>query len=350
MRKMLLALAFLASPLLAQDKPFQEKANVNLVLLDVTVTDKSGHQILGLTKDDFVVRENGTSRSVDSADYFTNRRLLTSTEENAPFPVERVRQERYFVILFQSVPDPEFQRRFRSDLQQAKRAAAEFIDKKMLPEDRVAVLGYDFRLKVFSDFTADKAQLRSSLDDAVSYSLGLKDVPANAGDVSILRNIDRKKMIDGTGRIYDGLRLLGDALRPIPARKVLILFSPGIGEPSSFSNDIAEPEELRYRPMVEALNSADVTVFPIHYLRDVQFHATENTLSRLASETGGEFFHQVVSFSTPLKRIENASSGYYLLSYYTDRSNAGRFVPVDVKLKNPEFRVQARAGYGGSAQ
>ena len=72
-------------------------------------------------------------------------------------------------------------------------------------------------------------------------------------------------------------------------------------------------------PMVEALNSADVTVFPIHYLRDVQFHATENALSRLASETGGEFFHQAVSFSTPLKRIENASSGYYLLSYYTDR-------------------------------
>jgi len=348
MKKMILAFALLASPLLAQNKPFQEKVDVNVVLLDATVTDRSGHQILGLTKDDFIVRENGVDKKVDSVDYYTNRRLLTSTEENAPFPVERVRQERYFVIFFQSFPDPEFQQRFRADLQQAKKAAAEFINKEMLPEDRVAVLGYDFRLKVFSDFTADKSQLKSALDEAVSYSLGIKDVPSNAGQASILRNIDRKKMIDGTGRIYDGLRLLGDALRPITGRKVLILFSPGIGEPSTFSPDVAEPEESRYIPMVEALNSADVTVYPIHYLRDVQFHATENALSRLASETGGEFFHQVVGFGAPLKKIENASSGYYLLTYYSSHDAGRGFVPVEVKLKNSEFRVKARAGYGSS--
>ena len=49
-----------------QDKPqgeFGEKLNVHEVLLDVLVTDARGHVIVGLGKDDFVVREDGKPAS-----------------------------------------------------------------------------------------------------------------------------------------------------------------------------------------------------------------------------------------------------------------------------------------------
>src|SRR5713226_4513255 len=93
----LLTLVF---PLLAQDQKFGEKIEVNVVLLDSIVTDSHGNQVLGLGKDDFVVKEGGAPQAIESVDYLTNRRLLNGLEENAPFKVERVRESRYFVLFF----------------------------------------------------------------------------------------------------------------------------------------------------------------------------------------------------------------------------------------------------------
>src|SRR5438067_6414700 len=83
-----------------QTEPFKAKVDVNLVLLDAVVTDARGNQILGLGKDDFVVRENGVPQTVESVDYFTTRKLLNATEKDAAFPVERVHDERYLIFFF----------------------------------------------------------------------------------------------------------------------------------------------------------------------------------------------------------------------------------------------------------
>ncbi|HXH39174.1 MAG TPA: hypothetical protein VNN08_11150, partial [Thermoanaerobaculia bacterium] len=97
-----------AAPLLAQQPqqnppPFGEKLDVNLVQLDAIVTDRRGNQMLGLGKDDFVVRENGTPQTVDSVDYFTNLRLINAPESQANFKVERVHDERYLIFFFDKV-------------------------------------------------------------------------------------------------------------------------------------------------------------------------------------------------------------------------------------------------------
>src|SRR6266550_694047 len=81
-----------------QSPPYGEKVDVNLVLLDAVVTDARGNQILGLDKNDFVVKENGVPQDIDSVDYFTNRRLLSSPESKAAFKVERVHEQRYFIF------------------------------------------------------------------------------------------------------------------------------------------------------------------------------------------------------------------------------------------------------------
>src|SRR5512140_2567045 len=83
-----------------QTPTYGEQVNVNLVLVDATVTDRKGNQILGLSKDDFVVKENGVPQEIASAEYFTNRTLLDAPESKAAFKVERVRDERYFILFF----------------------------------------------------------------------------------------------------------------------------------------------------------------------------------------------------------------------------------------------------------
>lgn len=332
-----------AVPMVGQDQPkFEERVDVNLVQLDVTVTDKKGNQILGLDKNDFVVTENGEPVKIDSIDYFTNRRLLDEPENQAAFKVERVRDERYFVIMFHTLPDPNFRSRFQSDIQMARRASIDFVENQIRDEDRVAVVGYDIRLKVYSDFSSDRKALVDAIDEAVTFSNGISTRPDEPVKNGILDSIDMKKMINQTGRVYDGIRLLADATDAIPARKVLILFSPGIGEQSSFSSKIPENDKVWFDPMMEAIQRANMTVYPMHLLRNVDYHAAEANLVTMATETGGDYYRQATSFELPLQLVENENNGYYLLSYYVAPSTDKGPVKVGVSLNNPEFKVKAR--------
>ncbi len=338
-----LALA-LAAPLVAQDEPqFEERIDVNLVQLDVTVTDKKGNQILGLDKDDFIVTENGTQVTIDSIDYFTNRRLLDAPENQAAFKVERVRDERYFVIMFHTLPDSNFRARFQSDVQMARRASIDFVENQMRDEDRIAIVGYDIRLKIYSDFSSDRKALVEAIDEAVTFSNGISKRPSEPVENGILATMDMNKMINRTGRVYDGIRLLADTTDSIPARKVLLLFSPGIGERSSFSSKIPSNDKVWFDPMMEAIQRANMTVYPMHLLRDVDYHAAESNLIIMANETGGDYFRQATSFELPLKLVENENNGYYLLSYYVEPSDSSDPVKLNVELKNPEFKVKTRS-------
>ncbi|MEO8216291.1 MAG: VWA domain-containing protein [Acidobacteriota bacterium] len=341
-----------AIPLAAQssdqpEQPFKEKLDVNLVLVDATVTDRRGNQILGLGKDDFVVKEDGTPQEIASVDYFTNRTLLDSPETKAAFKVERVHEERYFIIFFDKLLGAPIGLGLQSELLRVKRSAGQFIDEQLKPQDKVAIVGHDARLKIYADFTSDKRILKKALDDAVMFSDGLSAVPAYADDFSIMKNLNMGTMMYRTGRVYDAVRVLADALPQVPARKVMAMFSVGIGDTAPNMPEFLENDDTYYRPMVQALNEANVSVYAINLLRNVVGHyPQEDTLSRMASATGGEYFRNVVNFTTPLKQIEKANNGYYMLSYYSNkpRGESG-YQKINVSLRNPEFRIKAREGY-----
>lgn len=336
----------LAFPLTAQQSAtpqFGEKVDVNLVLVDAIVTDPQGHQILGLDKDDFVVTENGEPQKIESIDYFTNRRLLNAREGTVPFKAERVREDRYFVFFFDK-PD---QGQMFDRLRLAREAALNFVDNEMLPNDQVAVVSHDMRLKVFSDFTNDKKQLHKSLDDVMLFGLGLKK-SSDAPPQSILGAIDAKSMMYRTGTVYEGLNVLAEALRPIKARKNLILFSPGItGPDEDYRDGLIFNRSRYYDPMIHALNAANVTVYAINLHQNApELPLYHQALQSIASDTNGEYFRFSVSFKNPVKHVEQTNNGYYLISYYTQRPKGTKgYQKVQVALKNPEFRVKAREGY-----
>jgi VWFA-related protein len=349
MIKRFVSLVFLAvSPLLAQQpaEPFKEKLDVNLVLLDATVTDNRGNQILGLAKDDFVVRENGVAQQIDSLEYFTSRKLLDAAEKNAAFKVERVHDERYLVFFFDK---PEVSA--GSDPTRiARHELSRFVEDRMRPEDRVAVVGHDFRLKVYTDFTADRKTVLRALDEVTKYGRGLLSPSEGpAAGPSILRNIDPDRMMNATGTVYEALQTLGDALRPLRARKDMVLFSAGIVAPDEdVRGQMVVNTSRFYQPAVNSLNRSNVAVYAIN-LNDAGVSVPEyvhQNLSRLATDTNGDYFRFHTSFVTPLKQIEKRTVGYYLISYYSQKPKGKRgFQPVEVTLKNPEFRVHARAGY-----
>ncbi|GAC1428232.1 MAG: hypothetical protein NVSMB68_00190 [Thermoanaerobaculia bacterium] len=326
-----------------QQPPFGEKLEVNAVLIDAVVTDRQGNQLLGLDKDDFLVSENGVVQPLDSLDYFTTRRLLNSTEANAPFKVEQVHEGRYLVFFF----DKPEQAQLFGRVALARSAVNHFVATQMTDTDKVAIVGHDFRLKVYSDFTSDKAQLSRALDQVTRFGNGLAVPSSDLSTPSILRNMNRGALIDKTGTVYEALTQLADGLQPIHARKNLVLFSAGIREPGELVRDGVPLMRSRYyEPMIEALNEANVTVYAMNLLPDAPsdpiFH---QTLASLAQETNGDYFRYANTYGPALKQVARASAGYYMLSYRTNKTGRG-FQKVAVAVKNhPELKVTARNGY-----
>lgn len=348
MRRMAIMVALLALALPGVAQQFEEKIDVNAVLLDVIVTDGKGNQILGLTKDDFVVKEGGVQQEVDSVDYFTNRRNLDAREESAPFKVERVREDRYFIFFFDKPEDPGV---LFDQLAQARRAVRDFVREDMKETDLVAIAGHDVRLKVWSDFTNDKAQLERALDDSARFGKGQLTAPAGEGP-SILRNVDKASMSDGTGSVYRALDVLAEAVRPIRARKNLVLFSPGIVEiTETVRGGMIMDRSRHLDPALQSLNAGNVSVYSVQLQQQIDTQvgttpAFHQRLTELASATGGEYYQFSTSFKPVVKKVEQTNAGYYLVTYRSHKPRGQKgFQKVDVSLKNPDLKVVARSGY-----
>ena len=340
----LIALFCAALPVYPQQPAIEERIDVNAVLLDVIVTDASGNQILGLSKDDFVVTENGVAQPVDSVDYFTNRRLLDAREENAPFKVERVREDRYFIFFFDKPQEPGL---MFDRLNNARSAVRDFIRNQMKEGDQVAIAGHDVRLKIYSDFTTDKARLERALDDSAAFGKGVTE-----GTTPILKSINRKTMINKTGTVYQALDLLADATKSIRARKNLVLFSPGIADiDETVQNGMILSRSRYLDPAIQSLNAANVSVYGVQLQQsldaDLMAPVFNQRLTELSNETGGKYFQFNTSFGPAVNQVEETNAGYYLLTYRSRKSRGEKgFQKVEVSVKNqPQFRVTSRSGY-----
>jgi len=331
-------LALAALPLFAQEPQpqqpaqFGEKVDVNLVLLDAIVTDSKGNQILGLDKDDFVVKENGVAQTVDNVDYFTNRKLLDAQEGHAPFKVEQVKEGRYFIFMFDKPVDNPV---LFGDVLRARDDVRNFVNKTMVPGDQAAIVTHDRRLKVYANLTSDKDVLNKALDQIATNGVGL--------------NTGLGEGADRTGDRYASIEFLADKLRPIKARKNLVLFSAGILEiGDTVRNGVVVSHSQDFQPMLDALNQANTSVYTINIARSQSPNADpmlHDSLDRLARDTNGQYFRYPVSFVGPLKTIDKENNGYYLISYYAKPHKGSGFQRVQVATVNPEFKVTARSGY-----
>ena len=84
MRKLIVALLLITLPVFPQQQQpqqptfFSETIEVRVINIDVVVTDKAGHPVTGLTKDDFALFENGKPQPISN--------FLEMRPENSPVP------------------------------------------------------------------------------------------------------------------------------------------------------------------------------------------------------------------------------------------------------------------------
>lgn len=351
-----LAFAVVVPALAAQETPqgeFQERVDVNEVLLDVLVTDARGNVIVGLDKSDFVVREDGKPVEITGVTFYSNRRLVESAETFAKkgISVDQVPEDRYFILFFedQKRTAGEAQQLLRQQME-AGRRAREWVSENLLSNDWVAVVSYDHKLKVQQDFTRDRKALVQAIADAMKSKDSEGNWPSRiqkeADKPSLLAALPTGKALrDKTATTYEALQVLAEAAGTIRGRKNLLYFGNGPGgKINSFGQ--YTPDQRYYPKMVNALNDNNVAVYTIDLVPAGTDHTLSDAMNQLANDTGGRYFFNFTNFTTPLREVTEENSGYYLISYRRERpAGESGFQEVEVKTSNPEFRVRARKGY-----
>ncbi len=253
---------------------------VDLVLIDVRVTDKAGKPILGLNPAQFTLLEDGKPQKIGSFEFYNIEAIEAAARpDSKPVVVplgtiapivstaspeetqKAVRDHRLMVLFFDLTSmQPE-------DLLRARDAAEHYLREQITPADLVAVATFGNQIRVPVHFTNDRdvllravrslrpgkeAQLSEFLEaapqqgeDAASEDTGAAYTP-DATEFNIF-NTDRK---------LAAMESLANLLRPIPGRKSVVQFTSGIAQ-------TGEENRSQLRAAVDAANRANVSFYTV---------------------------------------------------------------------------------------
>jgi VWFA-related protein len=195
----------LAASLAAQEK-VAETIEVRVANVDVVVTDRTGHPVHGLTKDDFEILENGKPQTitnfyeVGSAPSLPLTVSTPSSGGQTPPPVPQttaaataptdVRARRFMVVLDNYSLEP-IQRN------SVITALRKFIDANMKPNDEVSLISWAQQIDILTPLTSNKADVLRALDAAMArsragMSAGQEDERARQQCRDLMLDVDEK--------------------------------------------------------------------------------------------------------------------------------------------------------------
>ena len=422
----------LGMPALAQQAPAQRASGtinqgVTAVLVDVVVRDKRGQPVHDLTQGDFQVLEDGVPQTIGSfSAVFAGappRAEPAAAVASAP-PVPAVSAPPAPVV-DTSVPVTAlvFDRLSPEARRLAVQAAQNYLGTKEEAPGYLGIFGIDLALTPYAPFTrsarllrqaltkmssrgsasfhgAEQQQQKSNADRqaasagqaaSAAQSAGGPGAGAAVGGApgeALLgqmqsRMIEDFEVMERDQQGYattNGLLAIISALRGLPGRKSLILFSEGIAIPpavqrlflgvvdaanranvSIYAMDAAglraESEQAKIRDQVNQAAGAgggtlgvrgsdEPLTKALEKNEDVLRQDPHNGLGSLAQDTGGLLFENTNNLRQGFDRVESDLHNYYLVGYTPmNETYDGRFRNIEVKVTRPDVTVAARKGY-----
>lgn len=271
------------------------KVDVNLVNVFVTVTDPHGAPIGGLTRENFVLKEDDHDQTIKVFD----------KESALPLSIA--------LAIDTSLST-------RQDLPLEQTSAKRFAREILRPVDALSV--YAFSESVY--------------DATRGYSADLKHIN---------ESIDHIRVGAATA-LYDAIYLASRALDHRKGRKVIVLITDG-GDTVS---KVGYKEALRAAEEAEALVYS-IIVVPIESSAGREIGG-EHALIQISEDTGGKYYYatSVGQLDDAFHKISDELRTQYLLAYYpTQRSSFSEFRRIEVKVvgvaESAEYKVRHRAGY-----
>jgi Ca-activated chloride channel homolog len=276
---------------------------VNMVQLNVAVTDKNGDYVTGLHPEDFIISEDGINEKLATfAEGDSPARSVTGTDAAAA----SAPAVEHAIDLFDS------SNYMYRDFVFAEDAITEFV-RSLETADKIAFYSYSRDLLRAATLTSDRAQVLRGVRSTV------------AGDSAAL---------------YNALLLtVKDAAR-YTGRKVVVVFSNG---PDNSS--VVPPEDV-----AEIAQSAGVSVYIISTQEAKLEPISTAVFERMTADTGGMayFAKSWRDERRAFASIQNDLAHLYSLSYYPKANANTGWRAIKVRLvseKDRKYRVRTRNGY-----
>ena len=295
------------------------KTDVDEVTVDVEVLDKNGRFIPGIQKNYFRVLEDNVPQQISGYNV-----------GEAPMTVA-------MVIEFSN----KYQRLYGQTWYQTLELAWGFAS-TLKPEDYVAVVAYDMKPEILSDFTTNRMQTQEALHRLT--------IPAWS-----------------EANLFDAVTDTADRMSGIEGRKAIVLISSGV---DTFS-------KLTFDKTRKNLQEAGVPIYAIGLMQalrimsegrmgaiqEMDFLQADNQMKTFAAETGGQaFFPRFMGeFGGIFQQIHQALRNQYVLTYSSsNKAHDGTYRKIKVQLvdhdgnpvalkdekgKPMKYTVVAKAGY-----
>jgi VWFA-related protein len=344
---LLLSLASLGQAPAPPQNPQEPKISVDVQLVTVlaTVQNKKGEIVSNLTKDDFLLQQDGHPQTIQ---YF--------------------KQESDLPLTLGLLVDTSLSQ--RNVLEEERSASYSFLDHVLREDqDQAFVIHFDREVELLQDLTSSRKKLEASLALLAEPERDDSTGPSGAGGRG-----GRGHGFHGAGTLlYDAVYLASnEIMKKQQGRKALIILSDGVDHGSKESLDTA----------IESAQRADTLVYSIlfggeegggsyghphfgggmgpygggpggggggHRYPQEDRPDGKKVLERMSQETGGHFFE--VSKKQPIdhiySRIEQELRNQYSLAYYPEGADASAGYHK-ISLTTPsqkELIVQAREGY-----
>src|SRR5215472_6626806 len=380
-----LALLLCGSSAPAQQGDYTFHAETELVLVNVTVRDKSGRFVRGLKQGDFTVLEDNKPQKVVSFDVentdavamqdVAQAKPLPGSEQSKPATptalasADSAFKDRRLIVLFfdLSAMEPD-------EIDRSVTSAVHYIETQMAPADLVAIVSLGSSLLVNQDFTSDRELLKKELlafntGAGQGFEEGSTGSTEGTPDTGQSFTADDTEFnIFNTDRRLEAIRSVAERLSHVQQKKSLIYFSSGMDR-----TGIENQSELR--AATNAAVRANLAIYTMDMrglqalvaggeaqnasLRGVSAYSgrstmnalesnftTQETLVTLASDTGGKAFLDSNDFSKVFKSVQDDTSTYYLLGYHnTNPARDGHYRRITVKINVPGVKIDSRRGY-----
>ncbi len=271
------------------------RSDVLTVTVDVAVLDNKGNPIPKIPQEKFRILEDNTPQKVTG------------------FSVGEAPMTICLVVEFSN----KFQRYYGQGWFQTLNAAYGFVQ-TLKPEDYLAVIAYDMRPEILSDFATDRTNAQEALSRL--------RIPAFS-----------------EANLYDTLVFTGERMQEIEGRKAIVLLSSGI---DTFS-------KLTFDKTRRAIQDNGVPIYAIGLLQsarimaesrmgpiqNMDFLQADNQMKTFASETGGRSFFPRFEGEMPgiFQAVQQSMRNQYVLTYQpTNQTKDGKFRRLKVELVNSE--------------
>jgi len=290
----------------AQELP-SIRVDVNVVSVLCSVRDRRGALVTHLNQDDFVVLEEGQPQTIRHFAQETGLPLTVGLlVDTSNSQVHLVNAER--------------------------RAAAQFFSQVIRPKDTAFLLSFDAAVEL----------LMPLANSARSIKAGLERLSDNSPHIRNRGGIGRP----GGTKLYDAvIRASTSELPKESGRKAIILITDGV--------DVGSKSHIA--DAIDAAQKADAIVYSIYYVDPKAYGAPTRmiqpgqiVLQEMSEQTGGRFFR--VDRQNSLNKIFDAiqlemRSQYALEFVSSDDTRDGRYRRLEVLLRDPSLKAQARKGY-----